>query len=258
MNHGDNLSILKLRIEMHFSLIVLVASLSACTPYRSYTFDQHTKRATTATARGFCDSALIETTKALEVARAQQGSSEPGKALIWRYDNEDDNRLLAYALHNSGYVYSKCGRSAEAVPFYSQAAVLNEEVYGPNHRVLANDLLDLGVVYIDMEQYEQAEPPLKRALEIYGRPENRGLEHGAKPSLNLARAYRGQGRLTEAEAMFDRGVKAAEELYWSGTITEGLLETYLEQYEGLLREMGRTKEADELAARARALKDGVR
>jgi tetratricopeptide (TPR) repeat protein len=215
---GNGPSVLKLRIRIDIPLVLLVAFLISCTPYRSYTFDQHTKRATTATNRGFCDSALIETTKALEIARAQQGSKEPGKELVWRYDDEDDNRQLAYALHNSGYVHRKCGKYSEAASLYSQAAVLNEDVYGPNHRVLANDLIDLGVTYIDMEQYEQAEPPLKRALEIYARPENRALEHSAKPALNLARAYRSQGKLAEAETMFDRGVKAAEELYWSGAI----------------------------------------
>ncbi len=237
-------------------LSLVVMFLTSCTPYRSYTYDQHWKHGAEAYDSGNCERAIGEMTKALEIAQAQQESSEPGKELIWGGDEYGDS-ILASASHALAYIYSKCGRPAEAVPLYKQAAALNEEVYGPKHRLIANNLNDLGVVYIALEQYDQAGPPLRQALDIYTMLDNQALEFSAKPSLNLGRVYRAQGRLAEAEAMFDRSLKAAEELYWSGTISGGQLKVHLEQYGALLHEMDRTKDAEELEARAKALTNGA-
>ncbi len=76
----------------------------------------------------------------------------------------------------------------------------------PHEPRLANVLDMLGTSYRADRNYEQAEPVLKRALQLYESvSQTQSVELG-RVELNLAQVYRDKNRLPEAEQYFSRAV----------------------------------------------------
>ena len=78
-----------------------------------------------------------------------------------------------------------------------------------------------------------------------------GERPGLFPALVPAGLYRAQGRYAEAEPLFQRGLAIREAALGSSHLA---LATSLESYAALLRETERTDEAEELEARAQAIR----
>ena len=86
-----------------------------------------------------------------------------------------------------------------------------EERLGPNHPDTATSLNNLGSLYRKLGLYHEAEPLLKRALDIR---EKMGTEHtDTATSLdNLALLYDAQGRYTDAEPLYKRALDIDEKV----------------------------------------------
>ena len=67
---------------------------------------------------------------------------------------------LAKAYHNLGAVYRAEGRYADAARFYLRALDLRESLAGPDDIKLLPILNEMGVVYLEMADYIQAEKTL--------------------------------------------------------------------------------------------------
>jgi tetratricopeptide (TPR) repeat protein len=123
--------------------------------------------------------------------------------------------------------------------------VIREEVLGPKHPDTVQSLNNLALLYYQQGQYQEAEPLLKRALEI--REEVLSPKHPdtAESLNNLAVFYlagdRGQqGRLEEAETLLKRALEIREKVL--GPKHPDTVQS-LNILAALYREQGRLEEA---------------
>src|SRR5580704_6357882 len=84
---------------------------------------------------------------------------------------------LAKAFHNLGAVYRAEGRYADAARFYLRAIGLRESLTGSHDITLLPILNELGLVYLEMADYVEAEKILQRAIAIVA-------EHQAEETIN--------------------------------------------------------------------------
>ncbi len=132
-----------------------------------------------------------------------------------------------------------------------EAAVKEEEGFGPQDQRLATSLGYLGEVYRLQRRYAEAEPLHKRALAI--REKALGAEHPriATSLNNLALVYHDQGRYAEAEPLHKRSLAIREKAL--GPEHRHVARS-LENYAALLRKTGRSAEATRMEARAKAIR----
>ncbi len=91
-----------------------------------------------------------------------------------------------------------------------QALAVDEKTFGPDHRIVAEDLESLAKYYEDEKRVAEAQPLYQRALPIRERTE----QHDAGPDSNplfsdrmlLARIYYLDGKYSEAESLLERSV----------------------------------------------------
>ena len=233
-------------------LLVLPLLLVACADMdRSraravyYLYLEHRNAARRALAEANCATAEQEMGEAIEAATFI-------KEIV--PDEADADGLLSEGYKLLGYVYASehCARRAEAVGAYTQALSTREEALGSGDPLVANVLNDLGRNYYEMGRYEQAEPVLVRALEIY-ESSNDAPREAALPPLNLALLYQAKGRYTDAEGMFQRSLDASQRAHLSGNASGKQVAYHLASYAGLLRQIGRVDEAEKLELRARII-----
>lgn len=86
---------------------------------------------------------------------------------------------VAKALHNLGAVYREEGRYADATRFLLQALEARESLVDPDAVALLPILNDLGLAYLDMADYAQAEKILQRGNAIVQAHQAGETEHGA-------------------------------------------------------------------------------
>jgi tetratricopeptide (TPR) repeat protein len=110
---------------------------------------------------------------------------------------------LAKAFHNLGSVYRAEGRYADAARFYLRALDLRESLVGPQDVSLLPILNELGLVYLEMADYVQAEKTLQRAIAIVEK-------HHAEETTNGADAFAVWGVVLETEG------KNADAIHWLG------------------------------------------
>ena len=87
---------------------------------------------------------------------------------------------LAKAFHNLGAVYRAEGRYADAARFYLRALGLRESLAGSRDITLLPILNELGLVYLEMADYVEAEKILQRAIAIV-RGASGGGDRGWQP-----------------------------------------------------------------------------
>jgi len=137
------------------------------------------------------------------------------------------------------------GKYGAALPFLVRALAIRERTLSPDDPDVAWTLGDLGVLLRDRGDYTQAEPYLQRALAIF---EHDKQGYGVAWTENdLGILDRRRREFASAEAHFRRAVVAFEQ---SVGDSHPDLAKCLDDYGGLMREMGRTADAERLAMRA--------
>jgi hypothetical protein len=142
------------------------------------------------------------------------------------------------------------GRLAEAEKLYL-AALQQTQQFGPRDLRRAATLNNLGVLYLQAEQLEQAEKAYDAALKM--RREVLGDEHPqvAQSLGNLALLRKAQGNLDEAERLFGESLAMLEKAF--GREDTRLINT-LANYAEVLRALDRHKQAADMDERAASLK----
>jgi CHAT domain-containing protein len=87
-----------------------------------------------------------------------------------------------------------------------------EKVLGPEHPDVATSLNNLAALYEDQGKYSEAEPLLKRALQIRERALGPNNLYFAQSLMNLANLYRYAGRQADAERLYKQSLEIEEKL----------------------------------------------
>ncbi|NIQ03685.1 MAG: tetratricopeptide repeat protein [Nitrospinaceae bacterium] len=126
------------------------------------------------------------------------------------------------------------------------AALKEAEQFPQGDYRLAETLRNLAEVYQQQSKYAEAEPLLKRSLEI--EEKNLGADHPnvAGHLTNLGTNYRRQKKFKEAEPLYRRALEIWEKAL--GT-KSSLVLFALKNYRDLLHEMGREAEAETYQAK---------
>lgn len=157
--------------------------------------------------------------------------------------------LLAECLnkHGTAMYHSRNGQAA-AISF-RRAVKLVERAKGMNHPDVATALNNLAMVNFAEGEFGAAEPLYKRALDIDERALGPDANAVGTDLNNLALLYKKQKRLDEAEPLMRRALEIKRKLFDSGhpSLVKGL-----RNYAGVLRALGREKEAELFEAHADA------
>ncbi len=139
----------------------------------------------------------------------------------------------------------------EAAAYYSEAGQL---VPAQEQTLLAGYLNEEGRAFYEAGRYQDAQPPLERALTI--RENVLGPEHTEVTlSLNnLAELYRNQGRYAEAEPLYQRALAIREKVLDPEHL---VVAESLNELAELYRVQGRYEEAEPLFQRALAIREKV-
>ncbi len=180
-----------------------------------------------------------------------------------------DHPDVAQSLNNLALLYDSQGRYAEAEPLHKRSLAIREKSLGKNHPLVALSLNNLAALYCSHAQYAEAEALHKRALAI--REKSLGKDHPdvAISLNNLGGLYKTQGHYVKAEPLYIRALEIYE-ITRSGWLAvlparwaakrkalgpdQSLVATSLENYAALLRETQRTANAEEMEARAKAIR----
>lgn len=142
--------------------------------------------------------------------------------------------------YQSGVQAYREGNYVEAEKQFSSALSAAEEL-NADDGVLMSTLNSLWDVYQRQGKYAQAEPLLRRVLEL--NEKSLGADHpNVAASLNnLAGNYRAQGNLAEAEPLYKRSLEIWEKIMGR---EHPLVVDARNNYVELLRQMGRDEEAE--------------
>jgi tetratricopeptide (TPR) repeat protein len=160
---------------------------------------------------------------------------------------------LAETLKGLALVYFEQQAFEKAVPLLERAIDIDERNLGAEHRKLGQSLNALAIINTRLGAYERAEPLYRRALAIFRKALGPDHVHVAQVLESLAGLFLAQARYDEAETHYRLSLAAFE---------RGLgpkhpdVARLLESYAGVLRLQGRIAQAEDLEARARAIRDG--
>lgn len=190
---------------------------------------------TAAGARALEEQRYDDAESHLEVARERAASGE-GNELI-----------VAASLSNLAIVRRTRGDTAGAIAAQQEALTIREQTQGADHPDVATALNSLAGLYASRDDYTAAEPLLVRALDIRERVLGADNRFTAQSVNNLALLYAAQQRYGDAEPLYKRSIGVFEQLEESQELA-----VTLENYAALLHETGRSAEAEQMEARARA------
>lgn len=122
---------------------------------------------------------------------------------------------------------------------------------GPGHRDIEHHLHYLAAACVELGDYAAAEAACQQALGILERSEPTDLRAGAATLANLGRVLRLQGRLDDAAEQYKLAVLTIDT---DATPDRKMTASVLGDYTALLHDLGRTAEADAMAARAAAMR----
>jgi tetratricopeptide (TPR) repeat protein len=181
---------------------------------------------------------------------------------------------------------------AQGEPLYKRMIAIDVEALGPNHPAVADDLSGLALLYIAQHRYQEAEPLLTRALSIYEGAYGNDNKLVIKTRTTLASVYNhlknpdqaaglyqkaliegrktlGPNNLETAQILnelaflyFRQGkLEDASTFYqWAIASTEAaagpespLLAACLNDYAHVLKNLGRSTEADQMSERAKSI-----
>jgi tetratricopeptide (TPR) repeat protein len=150
------------------------------------------------------------------------GDAEPlhKKALKLRTDSVgSDHFEVALTLEDLGFLYQAEGRLAEAEQAFDRSLEIWERTVGTkskgatlnlanlaNHPEMAQSLYNAGVFYYYVGKYREAEPLLRRCLEIQEQLFGRTDERVADTARTLARVEQGLENYREAEPLLRQAV----------------------------------------------------
>jgi CHAT domain-containing protein/tetratricopeptide (TPR) repeat protein len=118
------------------------------------------------------------------------------------YEGTPANEHTAASLQNLANVFVEEGRFADAETLYKRALAMREQVLGPNHKQVAQNLLNWGALLVDAEgRSEEAIPLYQRALSILQKVLGTENDDYAMTLNNLAAAYRNTGRPGDSEKL---------------------------------------------------------
>jgi len=193
----------------------------------------------------------------LAVLNARQGQVKESLPLFQRALEINEKSLgpehpeLAMSLNNIAVTYGRLQMYDKAESYFKRALSIREKALGPDHPLVASTILNLGRTCIDLKKYAEAEPLIQRGLDVFEK--NFGQEHSAVVSALNAQAnlYAVWKKYDRAEPLYQRALAIGEKV-WSKN--QQNLTGLLQDYALMLQQSGRLKEANELRARAKAIR----
>jgi len=184
-----------------------------------------------------------------------------------------NQKVVADALIRVAKFYTSHGKNEGATTLYQRAASIwekeltdKENSRGPKHPDVAEPLLKLADIYRTQGRDAQAAPLYERALqlrlgEVHWSSLNQINLRAVEPLTTLATIYKNQGKSEEAERLYD---KLVELFKWNARANEAMygreypdiIRKALERNAALLREIGRTREAESMEEKARSIVSG--
>lgn len=199
---------------------------------------------------------------------------------------------VASDLNNQGEYYRSQGKYEIAEPLLKRSLAINEITFGPNHADVAMNLNNLGSLYKSTQRYADAEEAYSRSLVIRERSFGTESAEVAQSLNNWGELKRVQGQFEEAEVLLKRAIvireratpnesplaislhnlgsvyldrkqyDAAEPLFkraldiWTARLGEQhpYVAMCLDKLARVYRHTDRTKEAQELEERAKAIR----
>lgn len=117
---------------------------------------------------------------------------------------------VSHDLNNLGTAAYLQNDSAAAERYWRPALAIDEQILGPNHPDLGVTLNNLGRVLVEQRKFAQAMPLLTRSVKLHLAQKTETHDDLAFAFSNLALAKDGAGDASEAEALFNRALEAAE------------------------------------------------
>lgn len=162
---------------------------------------------------------------------------------------------LALVLDNLGAIHAEAGELDRAQPLVERGLHIRERALGPDHPEVANSLINLGDLLLARGNFDSARPRFERAIRILKNakvPDHRSM---ALARGSLAALLVGTGRYAAAKREIQ---EAAEILTRLNGRDNSDTADILTGYADALRRAGRTKEADEVTARATAMRARIK
>ena len=113
------------------------------------------------------------------------------------------------------------GHYAEGTTLAERAVAIAERALGPEHRLVAVYLGNLGLFYDAQGSFEKAEPVLVRALDIFEKADGPDHANVALALNNLAETYRAEGQYAKAEPLYVRALAIREKTLGSESVDVG-------------------------------------
>lgn len=164
----------------------------------------------------------VETNARRSLARAYHGlgafdeaEAQFGKAIALASEHGGEGSLLLVTVERDyGWLKHEFGDYLRALRLIEPALGVHREVHGDEHRETLHSIALLADLKMHLGAYAESERLARSALEVHARLERRG-EDRAKQRLwvtrVLARNYRAQNRMAEAEAVTREILEIAEE-----------------------------------------------
>ena len=159
---------------------------------------------------------------------------------------DDTHPMIGSILNNIGALHWTLEEYEEAAPYIRRSVEIGEKVLEPDHPELAIALSNLGEIESLVGNHDEAEALFGRALAIF---ESKGVDPllEAHAHLGLGLLYHRMGRLDESEREFLRVLEIREARLPADD--ESVKEVW-QEYGDLLRDLGRTEEAEAAWERA--------
>jgi tetratricopeptide (TPR) repeat protein len=147
---------------------------------------------------------------------------------------------LIATLDSLAYVYFGQKKFTEAEPYYKRLLSAWETSAGREHPMVALTLEKMGVFYSAQEKYAEAEPLFDRSLDIRMKALLQSINHKGRAQVM-------QEKWKDAEVLYKNSVAMAD----SFKVSEELMDPMLRVYMGVMKELGKVKEAKALDDRIR-------
>ncbi len=128
--------------------------------------------------------------------------------LIEKYTQEGNLTEASSYLSRSAYLMQTNGFNGEAVEYYLRVLDINQQLNNQKGIQLVSN--NLGMIYIDLEQYDKAIQYLQKALQIS--KQSRQQTESVSCLTNIAVAQQGSGKYKEASNTLEEAINIAKEL----------------------------------------------
>jgi tetratricopeptide (TPR) repeat protein len=157
---------------------------------------------------------------------------------------------LASSLHGLARVYRMREQYPQAVELVQRAAGITLDHYGTESVEYARTQEHLASLKSAQEQYQQAEALYRQAVDTYGKAAGRDSRVYAEGLYHFAYFYAGTRQFEKADAMLQELTAISENDIGVAELEKA---DYYELYANVLRELGRTSEAEGFAKRVETI-----